>query len=112
MQGIHLRLPGYGDEGPTLEIFQYSHHEERPSVAINRPGIAHIAFAVPDVEAARQAVIEAGGGQVGTLTRQDVPGVGAVTFVYLTDPEGNIIEIQNWTRFSDRSRGAAFSETT
>jgi predicted enzyme related to lactoylglutathione lyase len=23
IQGAHLRLPGYGDAGPTLEIFQY-----------------------------------------------------------------------------------------
>jgi len=24
LQGAHLRLPGHGGEGPTLEIFQYS----------------------------------------------------------------------------------------
>ena len=23
IKGIHLRLPGYGEGGPTLEIFQY-----------------------------------------------------------------------------------------
>ena len=28
IQGIHLRLPGHGDEGPTLEIFRYNRHEE------------------------------------------------------------------------------------
>jgi hypothetical protein len=26
----------------------------------------------------------------------DIPGAGRVTFVYLTDPEGNIIELQHW----------------
>ena len=25
IQGIHLRLPGHGPTGPTLEIFQYNH---------------------------------------------------------------------------------------
>jgi predicted enzyme related to lactoylglutathione lyase len=97
VKGIHLRLPGYGDEGPTLEIFQYDPQEERPKMAANRPGFAHIAFAVPDVEARRRAVLEAGGGQVGEVTRQDVTGIGTVTFVYLADPEGNIIEIQRWS---------------
>ena len=24
LQGAHLRLPGHGSDGPTLEIFQYS----------------------------------------------------------------------------------------
>ena len=23
LKGVHLRLPGYGDDGPTLEIFSY-----------------------------------------------------------------------------------------
>jgi predicted enzyme related to lactoylglutathione lyase len=95
--GIHLRLPGYGDEGPTLEIYQYNHYEERPETAANRPGFGHIAFAVDDVEAAREAVIAAGGGTLGEVSSLEVPGAGRVTFVYLTDPEGNIIELQRWS---------------
>ncbi len=98
IQGIHLRLPGYGEQGPTLEIFQYNHQHERPATAINRPGFAHIAFAVDDVNAARDAVLAAGGGVVGEVVSVDVPGAGTVTFVYLTDPEGNIIELQHWAR--------------
>ena len=65
IQGVHLRLPGYGELGPTLEIFQYNHQQEPQETAINRPGFAHIAFAVDDVEAARDAVVAAGGGVVG-----------------------------------------------
>jgi catechol 2,3-dioxygenase-like lactoylglutathione lyase family enzyme len=94
---VHLRLPGYGEQGPTLEIFQYNHQQERPATAINRPGFAHIAFAVDDVDAARDAVLAAGGGTVGQVVSVDVPGAGTVTFVYLTDPEGNIIELQRWS---------------
>jgi predicted enzyme related to lactoylglutathione lyase len=97
IQGIHLRLPGYGDAGPTLEVFQYNRLAERPDTAVNRPGFGHIAFAVDDVEAARDAVIAAGGGSVGKVVSLDVPGVGTVTFAYLTDPEGNVIELQSWS---------------
>jgi len=98
IHGVHLRLPGYGTDGPTLEIFQYNHEKERPETAVNRPGFGHIAFAVDDVEAARDAVVAAGGGTVGQVVSLEVPGAGTVTFVYLTDPEGNIIELQHWAR--------------
>jgi catechol 2,3-dioxygenase-like lactoylglutathione lyase family enzyme len=94
VRGVHLRLPGYGDDGPTLEIFQYNRVEERAKTAINRPGLAHLAFEVDDVEAARDAVLAAGGGRVGDLVTAEIAGAGRITFVYLTDPEGNIIELQ------------------
>ena len=59
--------------------------------------MAHIAFSVDDVESARRAVIDAGGGEVGEMVTFEIPGVGTMTFVYLTDPEGNIIELQRLT---------------
>lgn len=96
ISGIHLRLPGYGDEGPTLEIFQYSSMPEHPSVQPNTPGFSHIAFGVDNVAATAQAVLRAGGTEVGSLTVREIPGVGVVTFQYVRDPEGNIIEIQHW----------------
>ena len=94
--GIHLRLPGYGDDGPTLELYQYNKVEKRFETAINRPSISHLAFEVDDVEAASDAVIAAGGRRVGNLVNIEIPGAGKVAFVYLTDPEGNIIELQKW----------------
>ena len=97
VHGIHLRLPGYGDDGPTLEIFQYNHAEQRPETAINRPGLAHLAFEVDDVEAARDEVIAACGKCVGEMVAIEIPGAGTITFIYMTDPEGNIIELQKWT---------------
>ena len=98
LEGIHIRLPGYynADNAPTLEIFQYNQAEERLPPAANRPGFAHIAFAVDDVEAARAAVLAAGGGEVGDLVTVDIPGAGRITLIYMTDPEGNIIELQRW----------------
>jgi predicted enzyme related to lactoylglutathione lyase len=96
IRGIHLRLPGYGDAGPTLEVFQYDSEKEDLTPAANRPGFGHIAFAVDDVEATREAVLAAGGGELGKVISVEVVGVGAITFAYLTDPEGNIIEVQRW----------------
>ena len=96
IRGMHLRLPGYGGAGPTLEIFQYNHTKERPQTAANRPGFAHIAFAVDDVEAARAAVLAAGGGELGKLVTVEIAGAGRITLIYMTDPEGNIIELQRW----------------
>jgi predicted enzyme related to lactoylglutathione lyase len=94
--GIHLRLPGYGNDGPTLEIFQYNNAESRAETAINRLGLAHLAFEVEDVEAARDEVIAAGGTCVGEMVTVDIPDAGIITFIYMTDPEGNIIELQKW----------------
>ncbi len=96
LQGMHLRLPGHGEAGPTLEIFQYTRALQASKPAVNRPGFGHIAFAVEDVTAARQAVLEAGGGELGVITTTAVPGAGTISFVYLTDPEGNILELQRW----------------
>jgi len=94
INGTHVRLPGYGEQGPTLEIFQYNRPREHSAKAISQPGFAHIAFAVDDVRAAREAVLAAGGGEVGALTTVEIAGAGTITFVYLTDPEGNILELQ------------------
>ena len=98
IRGAHLRLPGYGDAGPTLEIFQYDSELEKPSPAVNRPGFGHIAFAVEDVDAAHDAVIAAGGRAVGKIVSVEIPGAGAIRFVYVTDPEGNVVELLQWQK--------------
>ncbi len=96
LKGMHLTLPGAGADGATLEIYQYTGGPEKPTTAVNRPGLAHLAFSVPDAAAALQAVIAGGGGAVGEVVSTDIPGVGRITFVYATDPEGNVIELQHW----------------
>ena len=94
--GEHLRLPGYGEVGPTLEIFQYDDIPEQAALSPNNPGFSHIAFSVEDVPATAQIIFEHGGSPVGVLNVREIPGVGLLTFQYVRDPEGNIIEIQNW----------------
>src|SRR5438093_2765458 len=97
LTGVHLRLPGCGDDGPTLEIFSYDQLIEGRLPAANQRGFAHIAFAVDDVDEALQAVIAAGGGAVGKIATTEVDGVGILRVVYARDPEGNIVELQKWS---------------
>jgi predicted enzyme related to lactoylglutathione lyase len=96
IRGVHLRLPGFGEAGPTLEIFEYSPAGPESPTEIHRAGFAHIAFQVEDVEAARREVLAAGGREFGQLVRVPVAGAGFITFVYVADPEGNVIEVQSW----------------
>jgi predicted enzyme related to lactoylglutathione lyase len=96
LRGVHLRLPGYGEDGPTLEIFSYDDVVERELPRANECGFAHIAFGVDDVDEALQAVSAAGGGSVGEIATAGVDGVGPIRLVYARDPEGNIIELQKW----------------
>jgi predicted enzyme related to lactoylglutathione lyase len=64
---------------------------------VNRPGFGHIAFAVNDVQAAREAVLAAGGRAVGEVVTTSVASGAQVTWCYVTDPEGNVIELQAWS---------------
>jgi predicted enzyme related to lactoylglutathione lyase len=96
LRGMHLRLPGHGSEGPTLEVFSYSRVAEGPAPVVNRPGFAHIAFEVASVSDAQQAVLMAGGRTVGEIVTFTTAAGRRVTWCYVTDPEGNIIELQSW----------------
>ena len=97
IHGIHLRLPGYDNEGPTLEIFQYEQNTARGSDDINAAGFAHIAFAVESVEEALAEMIAEGGSAVGETVTLTIATGAKVTLVYARDPEGNIVELQAWT---------------
>lgn len=96
VRGIHLRTPGRGPSGPTIEIFTYEQDESRSIPPANRQGFAHIAFLVDDVPAALERVLDAGGSTVGELVETEVAGAGRITAVYARDPEGNIVELQRW----------------
>jgi predicted enzyme related to lactoylglutathione lyase len=97
LRGMHLHLPGYGEDGPTLEIFNYNILEDRPATAVNRPGFGHIAFGVDDVLSARAEVLAAGGCAVGETVTLTVANGRKVTWCYVTDPEGNVVELQSWS---------------
>lgn len=97
LRGVHLRLPGHGAEGPTLEIYAYDREERRLPPAANRPGWGHIAFAVDDVAEARDQVLAAGGTSIGQVVTTTTADGRRVTWCYVADPEGNIVELQAWS---------------
>ena len=96
LTGVHLRLPGGGEAGPTLEIYSYSLPADGPAPAVNRPGLAHLAFEVASVADARNEVVSAGGEPVGDVVTLTTATGARVTMCYVTDPEGNILELQAW----------------
>ncbi len=96
LDGVHLRLPGHGATGPTLEVFSYSPAAGRVPALVNRPGLGHVAFEVESVAEARREVLEHGGRAVGEIVTLATADGRAVTWCYVTDPEGNIVELQSW----------------
>jgi predicted enzyme related to lactoylglutathione lyase len=96
LNGVHMRLPGHGENGPTLEIYSYRRMENNLAPAANRKGLGHLAFSVDDVPGTAQKVITGGGAMLGDVITREIPGAGRITFAYVTDPEGNIIEVQRW----------------
>jgi catechol 2,3-dioxygenase-like lactoylglutathione lyase family enzyme len=97
LHGAHLRLPGGGAQGPTLEIFQYESGPEAPAVAANRPGFGHIAFVVPEVAGAVATFLAEGGRAVGEIVTTPTADGRRVTWTYVADPEGNLVELQAWS---------------
>ena len=98
LKGVHLLLPGYDTGGPTIEIYSYQEVKETELLDANSRGFGHIAFEVDNVQAIYNKVIANGGSSLGDISSNTVEGVGLITFVYLRDPDGNIIEIQHWDR--------------
>jgi catechol 2,3-dioxygenase-like lactoylglutathione lyase family enzyme len=97
LTGAHLRLPGHGDSGPTIEIFSYDALEPHLDPSVARPGWGHIAFQVPDVAAAVDAVLARGGRRIGEIVTTQTSDGRSVTWCYATDPDGNIVELQAWS---------------
>ncbi len=98
LEGVHLLLPGHGETGPTLEIYSYDEMVPRGQDLPNAKGFGHISFEVHSVSQLVDKVIANGGSCFGQITEQHIPDVGKLTFVYVKDPEGNLIEIQHWEK--------------
>lgn len=98
VHGYHLTLPGLeGDDLPTLEIFSLD--EIRPTdTDVTQAGLMHIAFSVDDIEDTITRFLAAGGSVQGERSHAEVSGVGNAYFAYMRDPDGNIVELQQWER--------------
>lgn len=97
LQGMHLRLPGFGDHGPTLEIYEYATIINSEKNFSNKQGFGHIAFQVDEIEVILELAIRNGATKIGQLSEHYVENVGLLKFIYIADPDGNIIELQNWS---------------
>lgn len=64
-QGVHLRLPGQGDNGPTLEIYQYSEIKKSEKALPNKQGFSHIAFQVENIPELLELAINNGASKIG-----------------------------------------------
>lgn len=100
LEGAHLLLPGYGENGPTLEIYQYEEIENQDFISPNKRGYGHIAFEVENVVQTLENLKSNGGITFGEIVKKEIKGVGEITFTYARDPEGNLIELQSWTKAS------------
>ena len=96
VKGRHLRVPGYGEHAPTIEIFSFSQAGQDSPKLLNRPGFSHMAFEVDDLDQRREKIKAFGGSDYGEKVTLDISGAGKLTLIYMTDPEGNIIELQKW----------------
>lgn len=89
-----LRLPGRGEHGPVLELYSVS--GDRPDDWHYQPGQGQLAFEVDDLESAMGRVGGAGGNKLGDVVEWQAPSGATARFVYMRDPEGNIIDL--WSK--------------
>ena len=85
-------LLGYGLH---LEFIAYDEPHQGESVfgAANRPGAAHVAFLVDDVQSLVERMLSHGAKQVGPITFCDSGHASGCDAVYLKDPNGVIVEL-------------------
>lgn len=89
-----LRLPGGSDDGPILELYEIvdGPGDDWPY----EPGQGHIAFEVDDVAAMADRIVVAGGSLLGEVVDWEAPSGNLARFVFLRDPEGNMVDV--WQR--------------
>lgn len=90
---ISSRMLRLGD-GPSIELFEYADAGQRPSVTASDLGIQHFAVYVDDIDAARTAIVEAGG--TAYAGPSVLPGAEAGEnnkWLYTVAPWGSIIEL-------------------
>ncbi|MCA2011177.1 VOC family protein [Cereibacter sphaeroides] len=88
---IWLGFPGL--EAPFLEILALDPPAPRGRPLVNEPGLGHLAFTVPDLDTAIARILLHGGMRQGEVTAFGDPSA-PTRLIYLRDPEGNLIELE------------------
>ena len=88
VEGEHIEVPGYGEGGPTFEVFSYKPTGTQGPLKVYDYGFAHICFEVDDVAATLKRILKYGGTILSTFEDPY-----SERCVYTKDPEGNIVEI-------------------
>lgn len=87
--GVAFRLCHLRFATGMVELFEFtSPREESAPVHPTRANIMHLGFVVEDVGATTERVLAAGGRQIFPVTSW-----GAHRLTYVTDPDGNVIEL-------------------
>lgn len=94
---IRVSHLGFEEGGSEIEIIEYDKSLTTEECLPNREGFSHIAFLVDDVDACVQRVLLFGGKKFGEISEKDFGGQ-ALTFIYMRDSDGNIIELQNYRK--------------
>ena len=95
LKGIHLLLPGFDRNGPTLEIFTYKSNKAPGMNYADTEGYGHIAFQVTDLEEVLEKALRKGAKKLGDISQTEIQNTGILRFIYIRDPENNIIELQS-----------------
>ncbi|WP_228442097.1 VOC family protein [Chryseobacterium nematophagum] len=80
-----------------MEIYQYSEVIDSEKPVSNKQGFGHIAFQVDNITELLELALKNGATEIGQLSEHHVENVGLLKFIYIADPDGNIIELQNWS---------------
>jgi catechol 2,3-dioxygenase-like lactoylglutathione lyase family enzyme len=100
-RGRFLRRAGF-----HLELLQYEPTRPGRSRDADEVGIAHLSFVVDNIAEVAERVLEAGGQM---LTQMDQAfGATTVRFAFCADPDGNRIELVEYTGDADPAPHAGF----
>ena len=92
--GARCRIAHLHGHGTHLEFIQYLAPVGADVTGPpNRPGTAHVAFVVSDIETLARRMLEAGASEQGRVTRCTSGPAASCLAVYLRDPNGIIVEL-------------------
>ncbi len=95
LPGATCRVADLRGHGTHLEFIEYDEDWRGESVfgPANRPGAAHLAFHVGDIEAAVEHMTAGGATKLGEVTLCDSGPVADCLAIYMKDPGGIIVEL-------------------